>query len=112
MEAPTRPPITDSAWFWVLVFSLMALGALAAMSGKYGRRQANIERQYQARERVAAGDRGPAANDDEQRRSFAMPGQTLVPLWPLAFLLAAVAAIAATMLYRSRQASQRGVAPP
>ena len=53
MEAQTPPPISDSAWFWALAFTLMALVALLALSGKYSRRQANIERVYQARERVA-----------------------------------------------------------
>ncbi|HVT30616.1 MAG TPA: hypothetical protein VHE81_21590, partial [Lacipirellulaceae bacterium] len=50
--ANERPPITDSPWFWVLLFSLMAMAALAVMSHKYTRRQANIERHYQANERV------------------------------------------------------------
>ena len=53
MNSEKCAPITDSPWFWVLAFSLTGLLALAAMSGKYSRRQANIERKYQARERVA-----------------------------------------------------------
>ena len=92
----------------------MALGALAAMSGRYGRRQATIERQYQARERVAAGEMGTAAADDADRREFATPGETLVPLWPLAVLLVAVALVAIAMLYRNQQSRvhQRSVSPP
>ena len=50
---PQSSPLTDSSWFWARGFSLMGLVALAAMAGKYGRRQANIERNYQARWRVA-----------------------------------------------------------
>ena len=46
-------PITDSPWFWALAFSLMGLATLAVFSRKLDRRQANIERNYQARSRVA-----------------------------------------------------------
>jgi hypothetical protein len=110
MEPQARPPVTDSPWFWVMIFSVMALGALVAIGGKYARRQSAIERQYQARERVAL--RQPAENnsagvernlaEDTPRREFASPDDTLVPLWPLATLLAAVAAFAIVMLYRGR----------
>jgi hypothetical protein len=103
MTAQHRPPLTDSPWFWVLAFSLMALVALAAMSGKYGRRQSTLERQYQARDRVAAGETGPtAAGGDTGRRPYAMPGQTLVPLWPLASL-GHDALVSRVMLWRSRR---------
>jgi hypothetical protein len=101
--------LTDSPWFWVLAFSLMALGALVAIGGKYGRRQASIERKYQARERIAA-DRAAGNNlnagarSDElaDRRQFATPHDTLVPLWPLAAILVIVALFAGAMLYRGR----------
>ena len=87
-------PITDSPWFWVLAFSLMALLALVAIGGKYGRRQTRLELQYQARERIA--DRASTANnsaaaarrdDPPRRREFATPGDNLIPLWPLAAIL-------------------------
>jgi hypothetical protein len=103
-------PITDSPWFWVLVFSLMALLALAVVdfSGKYGKRQAGIERQYQARERVAEkiarennSPGGARIDEQESRRPFATPGEQLIPLWPLAVLLGIAAILAATMLIRA-----------
>jgi hypothetical protein len=109
MAAPHRPPLTDSPWFWVLTFSVMALGALAAINGKYGSRQTVIERQYQARDRI--GVLGEVANNSlEQaqhdrpttRRDFASPDENLIPLWPLAALLVAIAAFAGFMLYRGR----------
>jgi hypothetical protein len=105
-----QSPFTDSPWFWVLMFSLMALGALVAIGGKYGRRQSAIERQYQARERVA--ERQVAGHDSAQAernefqqaspRDFASPDDTLIPLWPLASLLGVVALFAAFMLFRGR----------
>ena len=87
----------------------MALAALAAISGKYGRRQAIIERQYQARERVgeklAAENSLPNAariDDQEALRPFATPDHNLITLWPLAVLLGIVVVAAAAMLYRGR----------
>ena len=89
----------------------MALVALFAISGKYGRRQANIERQYQARERIAektAAENNPTGTariDDQQaRRPFATPGNNLITLWPLAILLGLVALTSAMMLYRASRA--------
>ncbi len=84
----------------------MALAALLAIGGKYGQRQARLERQYQARERVATGARGDAAvastEDGAERRPYATPDVTLIPLWPLKVIFAAIAAVAAVMLFGSR----------
>ncbi len=90
----------------------MALLALAVISfgGKYGKRQAAIERQYQARERVAEkltaenNPQGAERIDDlESRRPFATPGNNLITLWPLAILLGVIAVVAAAMLYRANR---------
>jgi hypothetical protein len=108
-----KSPLTDSPWFWALTFSLMGLLALAVVgfSGKYQKRQAKIELQYQARERVA--EKITAANnpgggertdDSEARRPFATPGNNLITLWPLAVLLGFVAVVAGAMLYRASRA--------
>ena len=109
MTADNRPPVTDSPWFWALAFSLMGLVALAAMAGKYGRRQANIERNYQARSRVAEkltaenkSDADGRIESPDAQRSYATPDDKLIPIWPLAVLLGLVSAVAAGMLYRSR----------
>jgi hypothetical protein len=93
-----KPPITDSPWFWVLLFSLMGLVALVAISGQYGKRQSRLERQYQARERIAAD-----AVADPERRDYSMPGDTLIAIWPLAVVLTGVAVFAGVMLVRERR---------
>src|SRR5688572_13037887 len=107
MTPEQRPPITDSPWFWVRVFSLMALATLLVIGPKYGRRQAAIEQKYQALERIeekkAAGNSSAAdarTEDLADRRPFAQPGETLVPLWPLAAILLIVALFASIMLRR------------
>jgi membrane protein implicated in regulation of membrane protease activity len=109
------PPLTDSAWFWLLLFSLVGLLALVAMSPKYGRRQANIERQYQARERVAEKittennpDAAARIDDLDARRPYVVTtGDKLIPIWPLAILLALVSLVAAVMLWRSHRGRVR-----
>jgi hypothetical protein len=110
MEASQRPPLTDSPWFWVMMFSFMAVGALAAIGGKYGRRQATIERQFQARTRIAqqqavenssAGD--ARTNQQTDQSDFATSGDTVIPLWPLASLLILVALFAGFMLVLGRR---------
>jgi hypothetical protein len=97
METPRRSPLTDSPWFWVLVFAGMALAALLAIGPKYGGRQARLERQYQARERIAA------RSTDEPQHDYASADNTLIPLWPLALVLSVLVIFAVIMLIRGRR---------
>jgi hypothetical protein len=117
MPTEEHSPSTDSPWFWVLAFSLMALAALVAIGPKYGRRQANMDVKYQARERIEA-DRAAGNNPvteprfDElaDRRDFASADNTLVPLWPLAAILAVVALFAWVMLVTRSRRGRESVA--
>lgn len=109
MQSEPVPSITDSPWYWVLAFSLMALLALVVIGPKYGKRQSAMERKYQARQRVADGVKARNNSDDDSRsetlsdrRQFASSGNTLVPLWPLGTILTVVALIAWYMLRRGR----------
>ncbi len=109
MEPKQQLPITDSPWFYVLAFALMALLALAVIGPKYGHRQSAMERKYQARERIEEHREARSNSADDARmedlaarRPYATPGDTLVPLWPLAAILVAVALFAAFMLNRGR----------
>jgi hypothetical protein len=105
MSNDQQAPVTDSPWFWVLIFSLMALFILVLMGPKIGRRQAKIELNYQARERAAAEQdagnnpaRGERSDELADRRAFATPEHTLVPLWPLTTILLVVVLISWAML--------------
>jgi hypothetical protein len=109
MNTQQRPPLTDSPWLYVLVFSLMALLALVVIGPKYGRRQSRDERKFQSRQRLeeqsVAGNNStdPPRNDSSARqRRFSTPGDTLVPLWPLAVVLLAITLFAMYMLVRGR----------
>ena len=105
--------VTDSPWFWVLLFALMALVLLVAIGRKYERRQANIERNYQGRSRVAERVTREGENnlpqterieEQDAQREYATPGNQLIPVWPLAILLGLISIVAGWMLYRSRAA--------
>ncbi len=98
-----QSPATDSPWFWVLLFSLMGLVALGAISGQYGKRQARLERQYQARERIRDDALGDVAVTDPARRDYSNADKTLIPIWPLAVPLGGVVVLAAVMLGREHR---------
>lgn len=119
-QPPNNPksPITDSAWFWVLMFALFGLFLIAIGGRKYSQLQASIERKYQARERVAEKlgaennpDLGIRIDVPEARREFATPGNQLIPLWPLAALLGLISIVAAAMLYRGHRGRGRPGSP-
>jgi Na+/proline symporter len=80
MEKPevARPPITDSPWYWLYLFATFALVALFVMSPKFYARQAQIERNSQARQRAVqqrVGEEPSAPLSDE--------AHTTISLWPL-----------------------------
>jgi hypothetical protein len=98
MSAGSKPPITDSPWFWVLLFSAVGLVLLFVFSGQIGKRQARLDRQYQARDRVQ-----DQAVGDPARREYSSPESTLVPIWPLAAALGGAILLSAEMLRRAHQ---------
>ena len=93
-----RYRLTDSPWFWGLVFSLMALVGIGLISPKFDRRQRQVEgrflgRQQSAieRERRAAGLPPVDLADEAQDREMVAP-RRIVPLWTLAVAAGAAAA--------------------
>jgi hypothetical protein len=49
-----RSELTDSPWFWLLIFSMFALLALVTIGPKYSLRQGGIETRFQNRETALA----------------------------------------------------------
>jgi hypothetical protein len=80
-----RRPMTDSPWFWVYLFSTAALVALALIGPKFAARQAQIEREYQGRQRAAQQVQGA-----EPTGELSTAEKTLITLRPLFLGLAAV----------------------
>ena len=104
---PARTPITDSPWFWVYLFGTAALIALALLSPKYGSRQAQIEREFQGRQRALQNQHG-------QTPSIALssPERTLISLRALYFGLAAITMGAWFVFWRTHLSRQGGLALP
>ena len=110
MSSPTaRGPMTDSAWFWGLMFSVMGLAGIGLISGKFDVRQRQVEgrflgRQQAAieRERRAAGLAPVDLADEARDRDVAQAGR-IVPLWTLAVAAGASALLCGAMLLRERR---------
>lgn len=126
-----RPSLTDSAWFWLMLFSCMSLLALQLMDWKYNERQARLERQFQGRqwaaEHGAHVEMNPAASLESRPRvplseavisaegqtavsaqqRYSQPGRLLISLWPLR-LLAGVGLCASLWMMRKQKQQTEG----
>ncbi|MHC2066971.1 hypothetical protein ACYFX5_05840 [Bremerella sp. T1] len=71
-----REPISDSPWFWLYLFATVALILLVVFRGKLDIRQANIERQHQARQ--ISQQPGEAIDIDAESLDVSTPGDTLI----------------------------------
>jgi hypothetical protein len=96
MAAPR--PLAESPWFWVHLFAVAALVALALAGPKFGPRQAQVEREYQGRSRAAQN-----LNGAEPNLPMSSGESTIVTLRPLFAGLAAIAAIAWIVLWWTRR---------
>ncbi|MFO0895821.1 MAG: hypothetical protein U0836_00210 [Pirellulales bacterium] len=52
---PQPRPIADIPWFWAMVFCSVALIGILTVGPKFTRRQAQLERRAEVRERIAYG---------------------------------------------------------
>ncbi len=102
-ETKQPEPLTDSPWFWLIVFLCGGLAALVLTVPKYSWRQPQIERQYQAREIS-----GQTVSPADGRQPLSTTGNPMLTLRPL-FALFAAALIISMILYwlsRARQSSR------
>ena len=83
-SSPVRKSILESPWYWVYAFCAAALVALLLVAPKFGARQAQIERQYQGRQRAAQQLQGRAPTTP-----LSTQDNTSIRLWPLYTLIAA-----------------------
>ena len=102
-------PITDSPWFWLLLFCGVALIGLQAMSHKYGRRQAQIERQSQGRQWAQL---DAAEHEQGSQVDFSTPDDTVITLWPLRVVLLTIGLAALVLLVRERRRPKHTEPPP
>jgi hypothetical protein len=82
----------------------MGLVLLQAFDAKYGRRQAQLERQHQARQRTQL-DRADAPQAALDEVQYSADGQPMISLWPVRIVLLLGATVSGSVLwasYRSR----------
>lgn len=88
-------PITDSPWLWAYLFGTVALLSLAIIGPKYALRQAQVEREFQGRQRVAQvrGGQEPSVEMSSAQR-------LVIRLQPLFLGLAAISILAWVVFWR------------
>jgi len=52
MSTATRPPLTDSPWFWLYVFATAGVLSLVLIGPKFGARQSQLDRQFEGRRHI------------------------------------------------------------
>lgn len=107
-DTPEPSRITDSPWFWALLFSLMSLVGIGLIGPKFDVRQRQIEGRFLGRERLAV-ERSRRASglppidlaEEARDRDVAQP-RRIVPLWTLATAAGLAAIGSGIMLRRER----------
>ena len=99
--------VTDSPWFWVMLFCAAGAGILLLMTPRYSKRQTRLEMQYYARQEIARRQvEGVDAASPPGEEGEAPPpagDELLIPLWPLLSLLTIAFVVSALMLRRTRR---------
>jgi hypothetical protein len=113
MSAGEKEPssATESPWFWLLIFSLAALAAIATIGPKFERREEAIETKFHARERAVGREAiERPADDAAQDAPQWQPIFTLGPIAGVVALVAVVAMVNLVRLHRRRLEYWRGTA--
>jgi len=98
--------LTDSPWFWAMLFSLMALVGIGLIAPKFDVRQRQIEGRYLGRQKAAeerarrSAGLEPVNLADEAVDREAVAPRRMVPLWTLATVAGAAAVGSGVMLRR------------
>ena len=107
--AQRRVPLGESPWYWLALFCALGLAALWAASQKFGVRQAQLERQYQAR--VWAGQladpASPTPEECLETTYYSTPENLRMGLTPLRVLLWGMLCVSLVLLTVQRGLTQR-----
>ena len=96
-----RIPIADSPWFWLELFCIVAVMAIALIGPKFQQRQGQIERRFDGRQHAYSRPAGEATAEPGVA-SRQIVDDNRVSLMPLQLVIAGVMLLAAYMLARSR----------
>jgi len=106
-----QPPLTDSPWFWAMLFSAAALVLLVVISSRYNARQQRLEMQFQGNQekyrRQLAGESSARETGAEGDAIPPAAGDLIIPIWPVLAALAVVMLVANVMLRRGRMPGGR-----
>ena len=80
--------VTESPWFWVMLFSLAGLAAVVTVGPKFEQREEGIEEKFHARERAMGREAFDKIPDDG-----ATPDSRAETPWPRIFTLGPIAAV-------------------
>ena len=107
-SAKLSPPVTESPWFWVMLFSLSALAGIATIGPKFERREESIETTFHGRERGLGREamEKPADNAAPQVPHWE-PIFTIQPVMSLIGIVALVAFVQVNRIQRRRFAELR-----
>ncbi len=101
-----QQPITDSPWLWFSLFTSVGLATVLLTGGKFGDRQAQVERKGQAHEAVIGGievhQDAMGRKTVENAPDYSRPGNIKIRLLPLAATMGTVCALSLAMLARER----------
>ena len=101
-----QSPITDSPWLWFSLFTSVGLATLLLTGGKFGDRQAQVERKGQAHEAVVEGievhQDAMGRKTVENAPDYSSPGNIKIRLLPLAITVGTVLVLSLAMLARER----------
>ena len=92
------PSATESPWFWVMLFSLAGLAAIATIGPKFDRREESIELKFHARERGLG--REAVEQPSEDAPPEPAPWQPIFTLGPIVAVLGVVAVVAMANVIR------------
>jgi hypothetical protein len=92
--------VSESPWFWLCLFTTVGVVMLVSFSPKIGLRQAQLEREFSARQ--AAGQTVASPAD---------PGKLAIDLQPLLFLLVAIVVCSWVTLWWQVRRSNRTLPP-
>ena len=105
--------LTDSPWFWAMLFSLMALVGIGLIAPKFDVRQRQVEGRFLGRQQAAIERERRAAGlppidlaDAAENRETVAP-RRIVPLWTLA-TAAGFAAVGSAVMLRREWTLRRG----
>jgi hypothetical protein len=115
MTDKERISVTDTPWFWAMLFSLAALAAIATVGPKFERREEAIETKFHARERGLHREeatQGPAETDEKvaEVADSNAAQKPWSPVWTLEPLMAVIGVVVVVSVFMSLRFHQKCIA--